>query len=261
MIKCEGQPTQMPTPPVVPGCPSEFVAAGIVGKDYVWNNWTTDNTNVIQFSICSSISSTCGESGQMCSISSKNCCGACQSWLESDGPAGASMGKYFGYNRLPNNTVRLYYVGGDIVNLPPNNIGRTMYMDIRQVPSGPPVDPVRFIPAEGHERGEPYIFRLYINTNIKMCTGLKGCDSCTGSQCVFCLTNSKCQSSISGCNSYILNSTVCPNICSRSKNCATCTTNQTDRQCAWCLGQNICTNRKEACTHGVVRDTKFCPAA
>jgi len=250
-------PTKMPTPPLVPGCPSEFMRSGLYGKEYNYNNFTSSSTNYIQFSICSTIRGSCGEAGQMCYENPTECTGACQGWTEADGPAGASLGKYMGFTRLPNSTVRLIYMGGDVVM--PGNIGRALYMDIREVASGPPIVPVNFVIPSGHVSGQPYIFRLYINANVQGCAGNTRCDTCTESNCVWCLQNSKCQNNVDSCEDYILNEAYCPNSCSLSNNCMNCTANPTVRQCAWCLGQNTCLRNSSVCINGVVKDRKYCP--
>jgi len=179
LMNAQDAPTG-PTPTAIPSPPASYCDQfGIGGATnlvdtYLWNKPANDTTSFVSYSLCSTISSTCGETGAGCATVSSNCCGMCQGWSEADGPVTTCLGK-FSKAFTEGGYLNLQYDGGDVVV--GQNVGRRGIIKIQcgagGSPGNPNVLPNSFKQASGHEPNEPFIYTLYVTSPL-VCGGIGG---------------------------------------------------------------------------------------
>jgi len=237
-------------------CPPEFKSIRNIDRSFHWN--PIDPKAIVQYSICDSINTPCGEAGALCSTQSKACTGFCQWWSESEGEGGASIGNYSKFIRVNHSTVKLIYNHGDEAGVVP----REGWIWVTQMPGSPPLKWLEFITATSHEPNEPYIYQLFLSTNLLgACSVETSCDGCTNSSsCEWCLDDNTCKiKHDKNCQNFINSPVQCPDNkrCSKQNTCFGCTSSS----CIWCLGESsggYCSSDRNFCINGQIKNPKFC---
>jgi len=176
--------TQMPTSPPASTCDriNGYNLRPLVSRQIFYSIPGSNGTGAVRYSICNTINMACGEAGEPCSSTSSNCCGACQSWVEADGPQNCSLGTYSSYSVDPSsNTITITYLGGDSFQ----GIQRALTITLTCNISAGFITTTGFTPANGHEPNQPYWYSIVAQTNLTCdsCSRVTSCTKCTLGDC------------------------------------------------------------------------------
>jgi hypothetical protein len=133
--------------------------------------WSPAEQNTITFSVCGSLSTTCGTTpDDQCYQRTGNCTSACQTWLDaSNGPEGASLGFYTSNYNVTKYSLTLLYTNGDQTYF---GNGRQVYIDLACGLGGLTI--TNFIQAipPPPPNGAPFSYYIYA-THYYMCKYFK----------------------------------------------------------------------------------------
>jgi len=235
------------------GCPSVpgFDLSRLEGE--VSLEWRYQNT--VNLAFCSTQKAPCGRPPGKCA-GKENCCGACQTWMSDDGPDGASLGVFEKVLANPDQTVSLYYSGGDsyagdtrvtYVNLTCNiSATKPFIRTFIQAPENP------------HTPGTPYVYWVVVATNLvcpNTCYPYSECSQCASqSGCQWCLESEGCFPQKFPCQNWIRNPAYCPTCTGNT--CKACLSNPMGK-CAWCQAVG-CISQSADCQTGRIVDPKYC---
>jgi len=228
-------------------------------QDFFWDTKTP--TNLLSYSMCSTINKPCPGTGR-CSQAQEKCCGVCQIWKEST--SGQTNGACLG--GVPSNAIQrndgsfeITYINGDNAD---DGVGRAAIVNVTCGNST--LQGIRFIQPSSHNPGQPYIY--YVDVESKFAcrdyacfSKFLDCNSCASGSCMWCRDNSACVSTSNPtCHNTVKSPQFCPKSqCTKYNTCEACTIGS----CAWCLGLNLCVDLSSAnseCVNGKVETPGFC---
>jgi len=225
-------------------------------RTYTWE-WA--NKQFIRESLCGTINSSCGISGQCIA---PHCCAICQVWTTDGQEDGACLAKNFArvvYHA--DGRIALHYVNGDSVPAGPQGPAGPRAVNIF-VECGREDFKFKFgsyYQAKAIGPDGAYTYNLTVSSTAfcVTCNTAKNCDSCAGTGCEWCLDTNSCasKSSNNNCRNFITNPNFCPPPPCSSKTCDGCLGSDA---CVWCV-DGYCSDNSRKCRGGVVRDSKYCP--
>jgi len=197
------------------------------------------------------------------------CCSVCQKWnVGVANPGSACLGKYVGYQTLPNGSVVFTYTGGDPVPPPgpPDPGPRQTFLlvnpNLQGNTNGFTNITYSFIPEKGPDGS--YDYYLTAKGPLSYCymdKVINNCNKCLSAQlnssCEWCLESNSCMElGTVQCRNTVRSGKYCPLPCSQMTTCKQCTTSE----CVWCNDPTECSDSTNNSCQYEVQDPQYCPA-
>jgi len=251
-------------------CPTRLFANGDVLLNQVFNipnPYPGHPFDFIAVNPCGTLDDGCNPPGGGNMCTGPGCCSICMNWnVGIANPGSACLGKFVGFDILPNSTIRFHYLGGDPV--PPPGPPDPGYREaVFSVDPGTSMNfsNIAFVDANGRKAPDGnYVYGIFAGGPTAPC-GQEGistnCNKCLNpslnSTCVWCLDTKSCTTTMAPCRNFFTNRKFCPAPCSSLSSCNACT----KQNCVWCdYPTPMCNDDPAANCQYEVQDPQYCPA-